>query len=121
MDYATIPNMTDAELKAIRAGIPKYLNDCTPEQQSISQAIYSEQKKRYDLRQATETAGYNAEVEKAGYKIGDKVSYFARSMIGFGGILITGIVGKRKKYFVKLDQTFDGKKTAHLTNQWKLV
>ena len=60
-------------------------------------------------------------MEKAGYKVGDKVSYFARSMIGFGGITVTGKIGKRKKYYVTLDRPFNGKKTAHLTNAWKII
>jgi hypothetical protein len=111
---------SDAELKEIRQVMPKYLNDMTEDQKAISQAVYAEQKKRYDLKKEADTAGYNREVEKAGYKVGDKVSFFARAFIGFGGFTITGTVAKRKRYFVKLDRPFDGKKSANLTNQWRI-
>ena len=117
MNYAT---MTDKELTAIRAGIPKYLNGQTGEQQSISQAVYAEQKQRYDLKREVEYLEYNREVEKAGYKIGDKVSNFVASWTGCGGELITGKVGFRKKYFVKLDRPFNGKKSTHLTKAWRI-
>lgn len=111
--------MTSEQLTNIKKSMPKYLNDMTEEQKATSHAVYAEQKRRFDAKQAEDVAGYNAEVEKAGYKVGDKVSYFARSMMGFGGILITGEVAKRKKYYVALAVPFNGKKSAHLTNAWK--
>jgi len=117
MDYST---MTDAELDNIRKSMPKYLNAMTPEQQVITQAVYSEQKKRYDERRTADYEQYNSQVEAAGIKVGDKVSYFAVSMLGFGGIEIAGKVAKRKKYYVKLDAEVNGKKTAHLTKAWRI-
>ena len=119
MDYSKIPEMTDAELVEIRANMPKYLNGQTGEQQSISQAVYAEQKRRYDLKRDVEYLEYNQDVAKAGYKIGDKVSNFVASWTGCGGERITGTVAKRKKYFVKLDLPLNGKKSAHLTKAWR--
>ena len=116
MSYQT---MTDAELDGIRKSMPKYLNDMTEEQQAITHAVYAEQKKRFDAKTAENYQAYNKQVEAAGYQIGDRVSYFARSMLGFGGIYINGTVKKRKKFYVALDRPMDGKKTAHLTNAWK--
>lgn len=117
MDYS---KMTGSELAEIRANMPKYLNDQTREQQSISQAVYAEQKKRYGLKKDVEYMEYNQEVTAAGYKIGDKVSNFVASWTGCGGELLTGTVGFRKKYFVKLDRPFNGKKSAHLTKTWRI-
>ena len=121
MIYGKYQGMTDAELIEIRKSFPKYLNDMTEDQKAISHAIYAEQKKRFDAKKAESFTAYNQEVEKGGYKIGDRVSFFARSMIGFGGMVVTGTVGKRKKYHVVLDRAVDGKKTAHLTNAWKHI
>lgn len=115
-DYTT---MTDQELKDIRQSMPKYLNDMTLEQRTNCTMAYEEQKRRYDAKTAEIYEQYNREVEKAGYKIGDKVSYFARSMLGIGGMVVNGTVRKGKKYFVKLDVSFNGKKTAHLTTAWQ--
>lgn len=114
-----IKNMTDGELVEIRKAMPKYLNDMTLEQQSISQAVYAEQRRRYDEKKAAAFGEYNQEVEQAGYQVGDRVSYFARSMMGIGGLIVTGTVKKRKKYFVALDRNcqYQGK-TAHLTKAW---
>jgi len=112
---------TDEELTEIRKSMPKYLNDMTEDQKAISHAVYIEQKKRFDANRADSFAAYNQEVEKGGYKVGDRVSYFCRYMIGFGGVLITGTVKKRKKYYVALDIVFNNKKTAHLTNAWKHI
>jgi len=112
---------TDQELKDIRESIPKYLNDMTLEQQQITQDVYAEQRRRYDTKRTEEIKTYNQEVETANYKIGNKVSYFCRSFIGFGGITITGTVKKRKQYYVSLDIPFNNKKTAHLTKAWKQI
>lgn len=117
MDYK---NMTDEELTAIRKSMPKYLNYMTDEQVEISKAVYAEQKRRYDANKLDSFQKYNQEVEAAGYKVGDRVSYFARSMLGIGGIVIYGTVAKRKKYHVKLDIPWNNKNTAHLTNGWKI-
>jgi hypothetical protein len=111
---------TDDELVEIRKSMPKYLNDMTEDQKEISLAVYAEQKARFDARKAEAFADYNRQVEAAGYKVGDRVSYFARSIIGFGGMVVKGTVGKRKKYHVVLDCEFNGKKTAHLTNAWRI-
>jgi len=113
--------MTDQELKDIRKSIPKYLNDMTLEQQQITRDVYAEQKRRYDTQKAEGIRTYNQEVEAANYKVGDKVSYFCRSMIGFGGITIVGTVKKRKQFYVSLDIPFNNKKTAHLTKAWKQI
>ena len=118
MDYST---MTDSELTAIRKSMPKYLNNMTPEQTEISHAVYAEQKKRYDENKAKSYDEYNSEVENHGFNIGDRVKYFARSMLGIGGAEVTGTVKKRKKYYVKLDYPFNGQKTSHLTSGWKLI
>jgi hypothetical protein len=115
-----IQAMTDDELRNVRTNMPKYLNDMTDEQKELSRTVYAEQKKRYDVNLEKEYREYNDQVEKAGYKIGDKVSYFARLMLGIGGVVVKGTVAKRKKYYVKLDVEFNGKKTAHLTNAWKI-
>ena len=112
---------TDEELTEIRKSMPKYLNDMTEDQKAISHAVYVEQKKRFDANRADSYAVYNQEVEKGGYKVGDRVSYFCRSMLGFGGFSVTGTVKKRKKFYVALDHPFDGKKSAHLTNGWKHI
>ena len=114
-------NMTDQELVDIRKAMPKYLNDMTEEQRITSHEVYAEQKRRFDAEKIKSYAVYNRKVEAAGYKVGDKVSYFARSMIGFEGITITGKVAKRKKYYVALDMEVNGKKSAHLTNTWKHI
>jgi hypothetical protein len=111
--------MSDAQLAEIRKSLPKYRNESTPEQQALGDAVYQEQKRRYDEALAQDYAQYNREVEAAGYRVGDRVSYFARSMIGFGGIVVKGTVQKRKKYYVKLDHTFQGQKSAHLTKSWR--
>ena len=121
MIYGKYQGFTDTELIEIRKSMPKYLNDMTEDQQAISRAVYAEQKTRYDAKKTESFTVYNQDVEKGGYKIGDRVSYFARSMIGFGGMVVTGTVGKRKKYHVVLDCTMNGKKTAHLTNAWKHI
>ena len=113
--------MTDQELKNIRKSIPKHLNNMTLEQQQITHNVYTEQKKRYDTQKTENINTYNSEVEAANYKIGDRVSYFCRSLIGFGGITITGTVKKRKRYYVSLDIPFNNKKTAHLTKGWKQI
>jgi hypothetical protein len=117
MNYET---MTDDELVEIRKSMPKYLNHMTEEQVAVSKAVYAEQKKRYDNNKAASYTQYNQEVEAAGYKVGDRVSYFARYLLGIGGIVIKGTVAKRKKYYVKLDILWNNKKTAHLTNGWKV-
>lgn len=114
-------NMTDEQLREIRAAMPKYLNDMTEDQKAISHAVYAEQKRRFDSRKDESYRDYNREVESAGYKIGDRVSYFCRSMIGFGGMEVKGTVGKHKKYYVALDVPMNGKKTAHLTKGWKRI
>lgn len=113
--------MTDDELLAIRKSIPKHLNDMTLDQQKITHEVYVEQRKRYDIAKAEGIQAYNQDVEAANYKIGDRVSYFCRSLIGFGGITITGIVKKRMKYYVSLDIPFNGKKSAHLTKAWAKI
>jgi hypothetical protein len=113
--------MTDEELKEARKVLPRYLNEGTEEQAALHLAIYHEQKRRYDVKQATETTEYNRQVEAAGYKVGDKVSYFAVSMLGIGGMTVCGTVAKRKKYYVKLDGSFNGQKTAHLTKAWRVA
>src|SRR3990167_4453828 len=100
MAYSTT---TDQELIEIRRKLPKYLNEMTPDQKTISSGAYAEQKRRFDAGKAADYLNYNQQVEEAGYKVGDRISYFARSMIGFGGITITGKVAKRKKYYVALD------------------
>ena len=112
--------MTDQELTDIRKTMPKYLNDQSEEQKIISHAVYAEQTQRYKAAKSENYAEYNRQVEEAGYKVGDKVSYFARSYLGFGGVVITGTVQKRAKYYVKLiDRSVNGKKIAHLTRAWK--
>lgn len=121
MIYGKYQGFTDDELTEIRKFIPKYLNDMTEDQKAISNAVYAEQKKRFDAKKAEGFADYNQQVEKGGYKIGDRVSFFARSMIGFGGMVITGTVGKRKKFYVALDHPMNGKKSTHLTNAWKHI
>jgi hypothetical protein len=121
MIYGKYQGFTDAELIEIRKSMPKYLNNMTEDQKAISQAVYAEQKKRFDEKKTESFTVYNQEVEKGGYKTGDRVSFFARSMIGFGGMTVTGTVGKRKKYYVSLDCPMNGKKTAHLTNAWKHI
>jgi len=117
MNYET---MTDDELTDIRKSMPKYINYMTEEQIAISKAVYAEQKKRYEDNKAASYQQYNQEVESAGYKVGDRVSYFARYLLGIGGIVIKGTVAKRKKYYVKLDILWNNKKTAHLTKGWKI-
>lgn len=114
-------NLNDNELKEIRNQTPKYLNDMTDEQKKISMEVYTEQKKRFDAEKEYSYQKYNEEVEAAGYKVGDKVSYFCRLLLGIGGIVITGKVAKRKKYFVALDHPMNGKKSAHLTKAWKHI
>jgi hypothetical protein len=121
MIYGKYQGFTDAELKEIRKSMPKYLNDMTEDQKAISHAVYAEQKKRFDMKKELSFSVYNQEVEKAGYKVGDRVSYFCRYLIGFGGFAITGTVKKRKKYYVALDILFNNEKTAHLTNAWKHI
>ena len=117
MDYT---KKTDTELTAIRKSIPRYLNEMTGEQQVISQAVYAEQKQRYDKKKTLNCQSYNRRVKDAGYKVGDRVSLFTASWAGWGGELLTGKVAFRKKYFVKLDTPFNGKKSAHLTGAWKI-
>ena len=70
---------TDDELTEIRKSMPKYLNDMTEDQKAISHAVYVEQKKRFDANRADSYAVYNQEVEKGGYKVGDRVSIDSQS------------------------------------------
>ena len=116
MEYS---KMTDTELVTIRAGMPKYLNDMTGEQQSISQAVYAEQKNRYETAKKADCIAYNQQVEDAGYKVGDRIDTFIPSWTGCGGERLTGRVGKGKKYLVILDVPFNGIKRMHLTKAWK--
>ena len=117
----TIKDMTDQELVDARKALPKYLNYCTDAQRAESAALYAEQKQRYDEKKNADTAVEKKQVDAAGFKAGDRVNYFARSFLGLGGMLVTGTIGKRKKFYVKLDQPFNGKTTAHLTSAWKKV
>jgi len=72
--------------------------------------------KQFRNEQATEMLA-------AGASIGDRVSYFAPSMLGaaFGGLLITGqIVANRNGVaVVKLDRQHDGKTQTAWNKGWK--
>lgn len=58
---------------------------------------------------------------EAGAFIGQRVQYFCRSMLGFGGLLVTGqIVSNRNGVaVVKLDRAYDGKKQTEWNKGWR--
>jgi len=72
----------------------------------------NKKKKRYANKKMDAYREYNQQVEKAGFKTGDRVSCSARNFLGrIGGMtVVTGTVKKRGKYYVALDVMLNGKK-----------
>jgi len=60
-------------------------------------------------------------MREAGATFGQRVSYFCRSMLGFGGVLVTGtIVANRNGIaVVRLDRIVDGHKQTEWTKAWR--
>jgi hypothetical protein len=60
-------------------------------------------------------------MREAGAEIGQRVSYFCRSMLGFGGYSVLGtIVANRNRIaVVKLDHVQDGKTQTEWNKGWK--
>lgn len=71
-------------------------------------------------RQAQSIAMQEAEAH-----IGQRVQYFAASMLGpaFGGILVTGTirVNRNAVAYVHLDRSFNGKKSTEWNKAWRAI
>src|SRR5258708_31916024 len=59
-------------------------------------------------------------MREAGAFVGQRVSYFCRSMLGLGGITITGQIRANRNgiVVVRLDQIVDGKREASWNKGW---
>ena len=117
--YMNYAKLSDQALEAERLVLPKYTNDCTPDQLADMHSIYTEQTRRYK----TKISQYNEEATKAtGLKHGDRVSYFATGLFGLGGETYTGkiIHDKTGRLAVKLDHADgSGKKIIPLNKGFK--
>jgi len=62
-------------------------------------------------------------MESVGAKVGQRVQYFCRSMLGFGGVTVNGVIALNRNGVpvIKLDQVVDGKKQAAWNKGWRAV
>jgi hypothetical protein len=62
-------------------------------------------------------------LQSAGVAVGDRVQYFAPSMLGpaFGGIMFLGTIRRNRNgvAYVQLDRPSDGKRSTAWTHGWK--
>lgn len=60
-------------------------------------------------------------MSEAGAKVGQRVQYFAASMLGLGGILITGqiVTNRNGVAVIRLDSKYDGKRFTAWSKAWK--
>jgi hypothetical protein len=59
-------------------------------------------------------------MDAAGAQLGDSVQYFCRSMLGFGGLLVTGTITANRNGIavIRLDRIVDGKRFAQWNKAW---
>ena len=115
-DYSTF---SDRQLADIRASLPKYANDCTPEQTAISQEVYAEQVRRYKAK----VADYNRRATEAtGLKHGDKVeATFASAFMSTCNFTGKVVYDRNGKLAVKTDRPDDaGRKITNISKAWHI-
>lgn len=63
------------------------------------------------------------EMLAAGATIGQRVYYFAPSMLGLGGITVRGTITRNRNQIavVRLDAKFDGRRYTEWTKAWRLA
>jgi hypothetical protein len=59
---------------------------------------------------------------EVGAQCGQRVTYFCRSMLGFGGFSVTGTIVRNRNgvAVVKLDRKYDGKTTTEWNKGWRI-
>jgi hypothetical protein len=62
-------------------------------------------------------------MREAGAVIGQRVSYFCRSMLGFGGMTVTGRIAVNRNGIavIRLDRIVDGKRQAAWSKGWRPI
>jgi hypothetical protein len=62
-------------------------------------------------------------MREAGASIGQRVSYFCPSMLGLGGVTVTGQIRANRNGIavIRLDQIVDGKREASWNKGWKEI
>lgn len=66
-------------------------------------------------------AEQTAAMKAAGAEIGQRVSYFAMHMLGFGGMTFTGtiVLNRNKVPVIRLDQKYQGKRFIEWSRGWR--
>ena len=114
-------SMTDAELVAVRAALPQYRNNMTPEDLAEADACYGEQMRRY--RAAAEDYNRRA-AEATGLRHGDMVEYAGSGIFGLGAEVYRGRVVKNNRGRLAVrTETRDGtgRKTFKIHSGWTLI
>lgn len=85
-------------------------------------AMKADQARLQKLYRDTWNVEHNAVItEKTGFKIGDRVHYFAMQWMGIGGVMYTGkIVMYRGVLKVRSDDLIEGKRYFQVNNGWTL-
>lgn len=116
MNYEELSNQ---QLKDVRASLPKYLNNCTPEQAITHQEVYAEQIRRYKA----EVADYNRRATEAtGLKHGDKVeATFASAFMSTCTFTGKVVYDKNGRLAIKTDRPNDaGRRITPINKAWHI-
>jgi len=115
---------SDAELADIRAALPKYANDCTPEQAATDREVYAEQMRRYRAVKEAAAADYNRQaIEATGLRHGDQVeATFAGAFFSLDSFTGKVVYNRHGKLAVKTDRPDDtGRKMTPISRAWKRI
>jgi hypothetical protein len=128
----SLRNLTDEELQAKRAGLPKDVGAMTPDQQKLVATVWMEQSRRYEherLESRQEERAKYASAEQIGKwedgtpfpKEGEKVSSVHPNIMGMPSE-INGVVKRTRdgRYYIQITSSgVGGAKTTPLTPQWR--
>lgn len=107
----------DCEVK-IRREILHVCCDCWNRGVKVSQ---DERKQQLAAHWKQYAAEQTAAMKAAGAEVGQRVSYFAMHMLGFGGMTFTGtiVLNRNKVPVIRLDQTYQGKRFIEWSRGWR--
>lgn len=103
-------------------GRGEVLNVCTDCWNASVDARRRDRKQELAEHWRKESAAQSEAMAAAGAQIGQRVSYFCRSMLGLGGYTVSGTITRNRNGLavVRLDRLYEGKRFTQWTKEWRL-